>query len=95
MTTIYHGSAHRRLDVDQPARRYSPLMDILSLLEQSDFFRALSAARRRAVAAICIPKTLRKREMLFLEGETGHSMYLMAQGARPALQDVDRRARKW
>ena len=56
-------------------------MDILALLEQSDFFRALSPARRRAVAAICIPKTLRKREMLFLEGETGHSMYLMAQGA--------------
>jgi CRP-like cAMP-binding protein len=56
-------------------------MDILSLLEKSDFFRALPPALRRAVAAICIPKTLRKREMLFLEGETGHSMYLMAQGA--------------
>jgi CRP-like cAMP-binding protein len=56
-------------------------MDILALLEQSDFFRALSLARRRAVASICIPKTLRKREMLFLEGDTGHSMYLMAQGA--------------
>jgi len=56
-------------------------MDLLALLEQSDFFRALSPSRRRAVAAICIPKTLRKREMLFLEGETGHSMYLMAQGA--------------
>jgi CRP/FNR family transcriptional regulator len=55
-------------------------MDILSLLERSDFFRALSLARRRAVAAICIPKTLRKRETLFLEGDTGHSMYLMAQG---------------
>jgi CRP/FNR family transcriptional regulator len=56
-------------------------MDILSLLEQSDFFRALPPALRRSVAALCIPKTLRKREMLFLEGEKGHSMYLMAQGA--------------
>jgi CRP/FNR family transcriptional regulator len=56
------------------------LMDVLSLLERSDFFRSLSAAQRRAVAAICIPRTLRKREMLFREGETGHSMYLMAQG---------------
>jgi CRP/FNR family transcriptional regulator len=56
-------------------------MDIQTLLEHSDFFRALSPARRRAVAAICIPKTLRKREVLFLEGDTGHSMYLMAQGA--------------
>ena len=56
-------------------------MDIQSLLEQSDFFRAISPAGRRAIAAICIPRTLRKREMLFMEGETGHSMYLMAQGA--------------
>ncbi len=56
-------------------------MDITTLLEQSDFFRSLSPARRRSVAGICIPKTLRRREMLFLEGETGHSMYLMALGA--------------
>jgi CRP-like cAMP-binding protein len=55
-------------------------VDIQELLEQSDFFRALSPARRRSVASICIPKTLRRRQMLFLEGETGHSMYLMAQG---------------
>jgi CRP-like cAMP-binding protein len=55
-------------------------MDIHTLLEQSDFFRALSSSQRRAVAAICIPKTLRRREMLFLEGDTGHSMFLMAQG---------------
>jgi CRP/FNR family transcriptional regulator, dissimilatory nitrate respiration regulator len=56
-------------------------MDVVSLLERSDFFRSLSPARRRDIAAICIPRTLRKREMLFMEGETGHSMYLMAQGA--------------
>jgi CRP/FNR family transcriptional regulator len=55
-------------------------MDVQSLLERSDFFRSISAAGRASVAAICIPKTLRKREMLFLEGDTGHSMYLMAQG---------------
>jgi CRP-like cAMP-binding protein len=56
-------------------------MDIQALLEHSDFFRSLSTARRGAIAAICIQKTLRKREMLFHEGDTGHSMYLMAQGA--------------
>jgi CRP/FNR family transcriptional regulator len=56
-------------------------MDIQSLLEQSEFFRTLSPAGRRAVARICIPRTLGKREMLFLEGDKGHSMYLMAQGA--------------
>ena len=55
-------------------------MDVHSLLESSDFFRSLSPSGRKAVAAICIPKMLRRREMLFWEGETGHSMYLMAQG---------------
>lgn len=56
-------------------------MDVLSLLEQSEFFRSISPASRRAIAAICIPRVLRKREMLFMEGDTGHSMFLMAQGA--------------
>jgi CRP/FNR family transcriptional regulator, dissimilatory nitrate respiration regulator len=56
-------------------------MDVATLLENADFFKSISAAGRRAVAAICIPKVLRRREMLFLEGDQGHSMYLMAQGA--------------
>jgi CRP-like cAMP-binding protein len=56
-------------------------MDITELLQQSDFFKSISAPARRAVAAICIPKVLRKREMLFMEGDKGHSMFLMAQGA--------------
>ncbi len=56
-------------------------MDIQTLLGQADFFRALSPPGRRAVARICIPKTLRRREVLFREGERGHAMYLMAQGA--------------
>ena len=55
-------------------------MDVVKLLEQSEFFRAVSPASRRAIASICIPKTLRRREMLFVEGEKGHSMYLVAQG---------------
>ena len=56
-------------------------MDIQALLEQSDFFRTISASGRGAIAAICIPKVLRRREMLFMEGDQGHSMFLMAQGA--------------
>lgn len=55
-------------------------MDVHELLEESDFFRTLSAAGRRAVASICVPKVLRKREILFVEGEQGHSMYILAQG---------------
>jgi CRP-like cAMP-binding protein len=56
-------------------------MDITTLLRQSDFFRSMSVSGRKAVAAICIPKVLKKREMLFMEGEKGHAMFLMAQGA--------------
>jgi CRP-like cAMP-binding protein len=55
-------------------------MDVLGLLEQSDFFKALSPARRRSIAGISIPKMLRKRETHFMEGERGNAMYLMAQG---------------
>jgi len=55
-------------------------MDALKLLEQSEFFRAISPQGKRAIASICIPRTLRRRETLFIEGEKGHSMYLMAQG---------------
>jgi CRP/FNR family transcriptional regulator, dissimilatory nitrate respiration regulator len=55
-------------------------MDIHELLEESDFFRALSLTARGAIASICVPKVLRKREILFLEGDQGHSMYLLAQG---------------
>ncbi len=55
-------------------------MDVQAIIEQSEFFRALPAGGRRAVARICIPKSLRRGEVLFHEGDTGHSMYLMAQG---------------
>jgi len=55
-------------------------MDIEGLLQRTDFFRAISPTGRKAIASICIPKTLRKRESLFMEGDRGAAMYLMAQG---------------
>jgi CRP/FNR family transcriptional regulator, dissimilatory nitrate respiration regulator len=71
------------LDVDQaPVRMYigANAMDVEGLLERTDFFRSISLTGRRAVASICIPKTMRKREILFMEGDRGTAMYLMAQG---------------
>jgi len=56
-------------------------MDIGRLLDESDFFRTASAASKKAIVAICIPKVLARRETLFLEGDSGHSMFLLAQGA--------------
>ena len=55
-------------------------MDIEDLLDRSDFFRAISSPGKRAIASICIPKTARRRETLFMEGDRGSAMYLMAQG---------------
>lgn len=56
------------------------IVDIRELLDTSEFFRSLPPQARRAVAAICVPRSLAKREMLFTEGDTGHSMYLQAEG---------------
>jgi CRP-like cAMP-binding protein len=56
-------------------------MDIETLLEQSSLFQWISAESRKAVASICIPKAYGKRETIFMEGQKGHSMYLLAQGA--------------
>jgi len=50
-------------------------------LAESDLFRSLSSGHRAQVAAICLPRKLRKRELLFTEGERGHAVYLCARGS--------------
>ncbi len=55
-------------------------MDISLLLDYSDFFKGISEQNKSALAAICVPKTLQKREILFCEGEKGQSMYICASG---------------
>lgn len=55
-------------------------MDIRALLDRSEFFREASPASKKAIVSICVPRVLARREMLFMEGDTGHSMFLLAQG---------------
>jgi CRP-like cAMP-binding protein len=55
-------------------------MDISLLLDYSDFFRGFSDAGKAALASICAPKTLAKREMLFHEGDSGQAMFICAGG---------------
>ena len=55
-------------------------MDIEFLLEQSEFFKGVSSKSKQAIAAICIRKTLHKNDIIFSEGENGHSLYLLASG---------------
>ena len=54
--------------------------DAYKLLKDSDFFRGISERSIRSLAAICIPKRVDKRQLIFLEGEEGHSMYILAEG---------------
>ena len=56
-------------------------MDAFALLAASELFRGISPNSLRALAAACIPKRLARRQILFLEGQEGNSMYILAQGS--------------
>ncbi len=55
-------------------------MDITAILAQVNFFRDLSEASRRALAELCIAREVAKGEVLFREGDEGHSVYVCNQG---------------
>jgi CRP/FNR family transcriptional regulator len=55
-------------------------MDIEFLLEQSEFFKGVSATSKQALTGICIRKSVRKNEVVFSEGDSGHSLYILASG---------------
>ena len=55
-------------------------MDIKKLLRQSEFFKGTSESSVQAISKIAFPKYLKKRNILFTEGQKGHLVYLLAQG---------------
>ena len=55
-------------------------MDIKKLLRQSEFFKGTSESSILAISKIAFPKYLKKRDILFMEGQKGHSVYLLAKG---------------
>lgn len=55
--------------------------DVDRLLAGNEYFRGLSDAHRGALASACLCRSFRKRETLFLEGEKGASIFLLASGA--------------
>lgn len=55
-------------------------MNIEPLLRQSEFFKDISESARRSVAVLCRQKTCKNRECLFVEGERGDAVYLLASG---------------
>ena len=55
-------------------------MDATHLLDQATFFTGISRESKRALARICMPVEARKKEVIFREGDQGHSIYLLVKG---------------
>jgi CRP/FNR family transcriptional regulator, dissimilatory nitrate respiration regulator len=56
-------------------------MQSFHVLAESGFFKDLSRESLQALAEIASRRELRKRECLFREGQAGHALYLLRQGA--------------
>jgi len=54
--------------------------DAHKLLKNADFFSGISDRSIRFLAAISIPKRVEKRKLIFMEGDEGHSLYILAKG---------------
>ena len=55
-------------------------MEKKEILRQTSLFANISAHSTNALSDICIPKTLNKKEILFLEGDKGYSLYILVSG---------------
>ena len=55
-------------------------MDSKSLWETADFFKGISQESRKALESICVLREFKKKELLFMEGEPGRSVFLLASG---------------
>lgn len=53
----------------------------IQIIEQNDYFMELSGSNKARLAEICIPKNLKKKEHIFLEGDKGYALYFCAEGA--------------
>ena len=56
-------------------------MNIESLLNESGFFKGLAERNRKALAGLCVPKTVEKRDYLFFEGKKGDAIYILSEGS--------------
>lgn len=56
-------------------------MDKTAILAQATFFQGLAPQSRAALAAVCRVREVRKRELLFHEGDRGEGLFLLASGS--------------
>jgi CRP-like cAMP-binding protein len=55
-------------------------MNILALLTNTDMFGQFSDKSKALIAEIAVPKEFKKNQTLFMEGEKGEALYLLATG---------------
>jgi CRP/FNR family transcriptional regulator len=55
-------------------------MEPAEIIRKTDYFKSLSESNIELLVDICVPKSLSKKEILFLEGDKGHALYLCARG---------------
>ena len=55
-------------------------MDAEAILRSVSFFEGLPHEAQRALAEIAVPRRAARGEVLFLEEQEGHSMYVLAEG---------------
>jgi CRP/FNR family transcriptional regulator len=70
------------LDADQENPHFSQglFMDTIAALRETELFSSISASSLAALADICLTKKVRKKEILFMEGEPGLSIYILISG---------------
>jgi CRP/FNR family transcriptional regulator len=56
-------------------------MNLFALLSNTDLFNDFSEKSKKRLAALAAPRELRKGQVLFVEGEKGAAIYLLATGA--------------
>lgn len=55
-------------------------MDTQTILQRIPLFENISDAGREALADICLTKDVKKKEILFFEGDRGLSVYILVKG---------------
>jgi CRP/FNR family transcriptional regulator len=55
-------------------------MTLLDCIDRSEFFKGISDGSKKALARLCRPVRLKKKDILFGEGDRGHSLFMMASG---------------
>lgn len=56
------------------------MLDIVTVLKQTDIFHGLTSSELEIVASICEQKVFHRGEIIFVEGTTGDELYVIASG---------------